>query len=90
MSIVTVLAVYFLVWWLVLFAVLPWGVRRQEEEGKVTPGSDPGAPARPMLLIKAVATTLISAVIVAVGFAVWKAEIIPFDRLLMPLALPGY
>jgi len=90
MSIATVLAVYFLVWWLVLFAVLPWGVRRQEEEGEVTPGSDPGAPARPMLLVKAVATTLISAVIVAVGFAFWDSGIIALDRLLLPLALPRY
>ena len=90
MSIATVLAVYFLVWWLVLFAVLPWGVRRQEEEGEVTPGSDPGAPARPMLLVKAVTTTVISAVIVAVGFAVWNSGIVALDRLPMPFEIRGY
>ena len=44
MSVSTVIAIYFLIWWLTLFAVLPWGVRNQEESGEVTPGTDPGAP----------------------------------------------
>ena len=38
------IAIYFLIWWITLFAVLPWGVRNQEESGEVTPGTDPGAP----------------------------------------------
>src|ERR1041385_7396483 len=41
----TVIAIYFIVWWVVLCAVLPWGVRSQEESGEVVPGTDPGAPA---------------------------------------------
>ena len=45
MSITTALAIYFITWWIVLFAVLPWGVRSQSEAGDVVPGSDPGAPA---------------------------------------------
>jgi predicted secreted protein len=52
--------VYLLIWWLVLFAVLPLGVR---------PASDPdprngwrGAPEHPHLLKKVVATTLVAAV----------------------------
>ena len=40
----TYLAIYFLIWWLTLFAVLPWGVRNQEEAGDVVPGSDPARP----------------------------------------------
>ena len=44
MSTTTVIAIYFLIWWMTLFAVLPWGVRSQEESGEVTPGTDPGAP----------------------------------------------
>ena len=43
----TAIAIYFLIWWVVLFAVLPWGVRSQEEAGEVVPGTDPGAPAAP-------------------------------------------
>jgi len=45
MSTSTLIAIYFLIWWVTLFAILPWGVRNQEESGDVIPGSDPGAPA---------------------------------------------
>ena len=45
MSTSTLIAIYFLIWWVTLFAVLPWGVRNQEETGAVSPGTDPGAPA---------------------------------------------
>ena len=42
MALTTAIAIYFLIWWLTLFAVLPWGVTSQYEEG--APGTDPGAP----------------------------------------------
>ena len=45
MPITTAVAIFFLIWWVVLFAVLPWGVRSQHEGGEITPGTDPGAPA---------------------------------------------
>ncbi len=70
MSIVSLVAIYFVVWWVILFAVLPWGVRTQEEEGDVVLGSAHSAPARPRLLQKAVATTVVSAILV---FAFWLA-----------------
>ncbi|MDI4656058.1 DUF1467 family protein [Xanthobacter autotrophicus] len=65
MSIGAVVAIYFIVWWTTLFAVLPWGVRSQAERGDITPGTDPGAPVRPALLKKALATTIVAAVITA-------------------------
>ena len=58
-------ALFITIWWTVLFAVLPFGVRSQHEEGPVQPGHDPGAPVRPMLVKKALWTTLIAAVIFA-------------------------
>ena len=64
-------AIYFVIWWIVLFAILPWGVRSQDEDGEISPGSDPGAPTRPLLLRKAIATTLVSAAIMGLGYAVW-------------------
>lgn len=70
MSIVSVLAIYFVVWWIVLFAVLPFGVRTQAEEGDIVPGSSHSAPARPLLLKKALATTIVSAIVV---FGFWLA-----------------
>ena len=45
MSWFSLFAIYFIIWWVTLFAVLPFGSRSQAEEGNVTPGTDPGAPA---------------------------------------------
>ena len=63
MSLLAVAATYFIVWWLVFFAVLPFGVRGQHETGEVTLGTEHGAPEAPMLLRKVVATSLIAALI---------------------------
>lgn len=68
MSTGSIVAVYFVVWWIVLFAVLPWGTRTQEDEGEVTLGTPSSAPANPMLVRKAIATTIVAAV---VTFGIW-------------------
>jgi predicted secreted protein len=63
-------ALYFVVWWISLFAVLPFGIRSQIEAGEVTAGTDPGAPAAPALREKALWTTLVAAaVLVAMAAA---------------------
>jgi predicted secreted protein len=84
MPIVTWAGIFFVVWWVVLFAVLPFGVKSQHEAGSFEPGTDPGAPQRPLLLNKVGATTVISAGLVAIAYAVWESGIIPFDRIPMP------
>ena len=58
MAVSTAIAIYFLIWWIVLFAVLPWGVRAQGEEGP--PGTDPGAPRGARLMAKLVWTTVVA------------------------------
>jgi predicted secreted protein len=58
MSVGGAIATYIVIWWTILFAVLPIGVKSQIEDGEVTPGTDAGAPARPMLLKKAVITSI--------------------------------
>ncbi len=51
-------------WWVVLFAVLPWGVRSQHEHGEeMAEGTDPGAPVLPRLMFKVVWTTIIATVL---------------------------
>lgn len=66
MSIASAIAVYFIIWWTTLFAVLPWGTTSAHETGaEVGPGHAPSAPLRPMMIRKLVATTLIAAVIFA-------------------------
>jgi predicted secreted protein len=58
----TGVVVYLLVWWVVLFAVLPVGTR-PDSEGDLAAGGWRGAPERPMLGWKLLGTTLVSAVI---------------------------
>lgn len=70
MPIYSVIAIYFIVWWLVIFMILPFGVTTQEENGDVTLGTSPSAPFRPMLVRKAIITSIVSAVLVG-GF--WYA-----------------
>ena len=65
MTIPMAIAIYFTIWWIVLFVILPWGVRSQEEEGDIVAGTDPGAPVAPRLLIKAAATTILAAILFA-------------------------
>ncbi|MFM2444524.1 MAG: hypothetical protein RJB09_1710 [Pseudomonadota bacterium] len=65
MTIPMAIAIYFTIWWIVLFVILPWGVRSQEEEGNIVAGTDPGAPVAPRLLIKAAATTILAAILFA-------------------------
>ena len=64
MGFATGLMVFFILWWVVIFTVLPFGVRTVEEEGgTVERGHAPSAPVRPMLLKKALITTAITAVL---------------------------
>ena len=82
MALTTILAVYFIIWWVVLFMVLPWGVHSQDESGEVTPGTDPGAPAVHTVWRKLMWTTLIASVLFAVLAAVYKLDLIPYDFLM--------
>ena len=63
MPVTTALAIFFLIWWVVLFAVLPFGVRSQHEDGEMVPGTDPGAPVLSRLGRKLLWTTAVAVVI---------------------------
>jgi predicted secreted protein len=65
MSLSLAIAIYVILWWTVLFAVLPIGVRTQGEDGSVVPGTPESAPATPRLLRVVLLTTLISALLFA-------------------------
>ena len=71
MDFVFTISVFFVVWWTVLFAVLPLGTRTYAEEGiEITDGGDPGAPVNPNLKRKFITTTWIAAVVTAVIWGV--------------------
>ena len=88
MSLTTGIAIYFIIWWMVLFAVLPWGVRSQHEDGATAPGTDPGAPAIPMLARKLIWTTLVASVVFALCFLVYKYRLVSLDKLASWLGVP--
>ena len=60
MSISFGLATYFIIWWTVLFAVLPFGVRTQEEAGEIVPGTPESAPAKQQILKSFLITTVVA------------------------------
>lgn len=69
MSWPAIIAIYFVVWWTTLFAILPFGVRSQLETGDIAPGSEAGAPARPALMQKVLWTTVVSAIVFGLFYA---------------------
>jgi predicted secreted protein len=60
MNLVSGSMVFFVIWWVVLFTVLPLGIHR---EGNPQKGNDLGAPTNPNLKKKFLLTTIITAVI---------------------------
>lgn len=82
MGIGTSLAIYFVIWWITLFAVLPFGVKSQAEAGTVTEGTEPAAPVSPLMLKKLVATTVVAAVVFGLFYWVraagWTIDDFPF------------
>ena len=81
MTLPTAIAIYFIIWWVVLFAVLPWGIRSQHESGSIAPGSDPGAPAVPGLKRKLIWTTIVAAAVFAVWYELYSHRLIGIDEL---------
>jgi predicted secreted protein len=69
MSLISSIAIYFVIWWVTLFVVLPFGVRSQIEAGNVIPGTEGGAPAHPRMLRNVVWTTIVATVFFALFYA---------------------
>ncbi|MHB8885262.1 MAG: DUF1467 family protein [Methylovirgula sp.] len=63
LSVPLAIALFLTIWFVVLFAVLPFGVRSQNESGDFLTGTDPGAPVAPRILNKILWTTAIAIVV---------------------------
>lgn len=63
MGIGTSLAVFFIVWWMMIFITLPFRMRSQMDEGEVVQGSDAAAPANPQMLKRMLWNTVLSLVV---------------------------
>ena len=87
-TISTGFAIYFVVWWIVLFLTLPFGVRSQHEDGESSPGTDPGAPVASLMGRKLIWTTIISAIIFAVALWAYNSGLLGIERLSKLMGIP--
>jgi len=73
MDLVTAFFIYLLVWWTVLFVVLPFDFEPHGEKGA---GHDAGAPKHAKLKKKLILNTIISAVIMAGIYVLVELDVI--------------
>jgi predicted secreted protein len=67
MDLVFSISVYLVIWWVVLFAILPLGVKSHHEAGIEVPGGgEPASPVDSKLKRKFFTTTWVSALVFAV------------------------
>ena len=87
MAILSGLAVYFVIWWLVLFAVLPIGLRTQDEDQDVVPGTVASAPTR----FRAARIFMTTSVVAALIYGAWYVAGTYFDISFndLPVIMPG-
>lgn len=68
MQVGSIIAVFFVIWWLSFVAVIPIGTRSQAEAGEIVAGTDPAAPVEPRLLRKALIATALALVLTLLLF----------------------
>jgi predicted secreted protein len=78
MSFTSGLAIYVIIWWVVIFAVLPFGAKNKIGTADIIEGQDAGAPVKPMMLKKVVMTTIISLVLYGVFYVSYVSGLIDF------------
>ena len=77
MTVFTGIAIYFTIWWTVLFSVLPVGVTSHAEAGiDKGDGGDPGAPVDPKLKKKFITTTIVSTILWVILFLIIHFKLI--------------
>lgn len=73
----TGLATYFVIWWLVLFMVLPWGVQTLDSED-VAKGHASSAPKRPRIVLKMAVTTVLAGIVFAGVYLIAESGMVSF------------
>jgi predicted secreted protein len=76
MNLIFTIWVYLIVWWTVLFAVLPLGARSHHDAGIPVPGGgDPASPVNPNLKRKFFTTSWVAAIVTAVIWLVVRFNV---------------
>ncbi len=57
------IGMYFVIWWTLFTAALPFWVKTQQEAGEIVPGSERSAPVKPEMLKKVLLNTVVSALV---------------------------
>ena len=82
MSLIGSIVVFVNLWMIILFMVLPWGVRNQLEDNKFQKGTDPGAPITSKMRKKVLITTLITIIVFTILFLLTKFDIISLRKII--------
>jgi predicted secreted protein len=88
MQVSTAIAIYFLIWWVTLFAVLPFGVKSQHEGGDFAQGTDPGAPMMARIGSKLIWTTVVATTIFIVVVLIYRTGVVDIDAFVAWLRSP--
>lgn len=88
MTWVSVVALYFILWWLVLFATLPFGLKTQDDDEDVTLGTVSSAPKGPHMLRAFIRTTIVSALILGGFYGLTKGLGLGIDDI--PKIIPDF
>lgn len=87
MGIVTGIAIYFVIWWTVLFVVLPFGMRSQIDDDDVVLGTAHSAPTRFRFRRTILRTTVAASVVFAAFYVV--TEVYGIGPGSFPHIIPG-
>jgi predicted secreted protein len=89
MSTTTIIAIYFVIWWVTIFAVLPFGVHVRRNDDQLTPGADPGAPLTHRVGRMLLWNSLVAGVVFGIFYVIYVSNVIPYDWL-MRVAGPAH
>ena len=75
---ITALASYFVIWWISLFLVLPFGVKKNTDD---TPGIEAGAPEKSMIGRKMLINSVLALVLFLVFWGIVESDVISFREM---------
>jgi predicted secreted protein len=84
MNVFSGIVVYVLIWWMVFFCTLPFGI---ENEARPKDGAMPGAPINPGLKKKVIIAFAVATVLWIVAFAVISSNLISFHDIAAKMSM---
>jgi len=79
MSLTFAIAIYFIIWWMTLFAVLHFNVRTQDDAGEIVPGTPESAPSEPKFFRIILTNTIVASLVFALVWSIITYEWINLD-----------